>query len=225
MNNTLTTFEDRKSEIDLYFTFIKKIDEENCKSPSLTNSERNQLVKIMKSNLLLMLYNLVEACIIGGMLEIYENLKKEKCKYSSVKSEIQKIWTKQQLREILNNKTLNATTYENSINRIINNITSNNPIVLTAKAIGNKGNIDSKTIKAICDSHCIRYNLSNKKGDSLDFVKNKRNSLGHGDVSFSECGRQKSVNELEVIKDEVFQFIKAVLDGMTTYYNEKQYLK
>ena len=31
----------------------------------------------MKSNLLLMLYNLVEACVVSGMMEIYEDLKND----------------------------------------------------------------------------------------------------------------------------------------------------
>ena len=41
-----------------------------------------------------MLYNLVEACIVSGMMEIYEDLKNDNCSYNQVIREIQDIWSK-----------------------------------------------------------------------------------------------------------------------------------
>ncbi len=44
-------------------------------NPEIQTVDNTRFYKIMKSNFLLMLYNLVEACIVSGMMEIYEDLK------------------------------------------------------------------------------------------------------------------------------------------------------
>ena len=85
MQNTLGIFEDRKEEINFYYSIMIEIESDKGHIETIDN---NRLVKIMKSNLLLMLYNLVEACVVSGMMEIYEDLKNDGCSYSSVISEI-----------------------------------------------------------------------------------------------------------------------------------------
>jgi hypothetical protein len=71
MQNTMSIFNDRKQEIEFYFSVMVEIDNEN---PDIHTIDNTRFYKIMKSNFLLMLYNLVEACIVSGMMEIYEDL-------------------------------------------------------------------------------------------------------------------------------------------------------
>ena len=85
MQNTLGIFEDRKEEINFYYSIMIEIESADGHIETIDN---NRLVKIMKSNLLLMLYNLVEACVVSGMMEIYEDLKNDGCSYNSVKFRI-----------------------------------------------------------------------------------------------------------------------------------------
>lgn len=59
----------------------------------------------------------------------------------------------------------------------------------------------------------------------LEKVKKKRNSLAHGDESFSVCARDLTISDLETIKDTVIQFISEIVVGMETYCDEKQYLR
>ena len=59
----------------------------------------------------------------------------------------------------------------------------------------------------------------------LEKVKKKRNSLAHGDESFSRCARDLTLVDLEEIKDTVLLFISEILTGMDKYYDEKQYLR
>ncbi len=168
-----------------------------------------------------MLYNLVEACIVSGMMEIYENLKNDSCSYNSVIEEIQLIWSKHKINQVYGPATERAT-YENRVQHIIQNITSNSPIILSKDALGISGNLDAKKIKKICDKHRIRYTLQNN-GVSLEKVKRIRNTLAHGDMSFSECARDLTIDDLENIKDEVLIFLEDILKGMKTYYDGKLY--
>lgn len=152
MQNTLGIFEDRKEEINFYYSIMIEIESAEGRIETIDN---NRLIKIMKSNLLLMLYNLVEACVVSGMMEIYEDLKNDGCSYSSVISEIQNIWAKHEINEIYG-PTTERSAYESRVQRIIQNIISGSPIMLSRDALGISGNLNAKKIKEICDRHRIR---------------------------------------------------------------------
>ena len=218
MQNTLSIFKDRKQEIEFYFSIMIEIDNEN---PNIHTVDNTRFYKIMKSNFLLMLYNLVEACIVSGMMEIYEDLKNDNCSYNQVIREIQEIWYKYKINEIYGPAT-ERITYENQVQQIIENITTNAPIILAKDALGISGNLNARKIKEICDKHKIRYSLATS-GASLERVKRERNSLAHGDVSFSDCARDLTIGDLENIKDEVILFLTGILDGMKNYYDQKLY--
>ncbi len=81
MQNTLSIFADRKQEIEFYFSVMVEINNGN---PNIQTVDNTRFYKIMKSNFLLMLYNLVEACIVSGMMEIYEDLKNNNCLFRSL---------------------------------------------------------------------------------------------------------------------------------------------
>lgn len=54
-------------------------------------------------------------------------------------------------------------------------------------------------------------------------MKEKRNDLAHGTLSFAECGRDYSIDELWNIKEQTVLFLEGLLEGMKKYYDEKQY--
>ena len=63
-------------EIEFYYSVLVEMDNGN---KDIVNTINNPLFfRILKSNFLLMLYNIVEATVNTGMLEIYEKLKNEK---------------------------------------------------------------------------------------------------------------------------------------------------
>lgn len=191
---------------------------------NVLNTINNQLFfRIMKSNFLLMLYNLVEATFTTGMLEIYEKLKQENCTYSSVIDEIQKIWRDYKVKEVYKPDS-QLVTYTNRVKSIVTDITQNTPIALSRSMLGINGNLNAKQIKDICDKHRIRYRVIDDQL-MLEKVKSKRNSLAHGDESFSRCARDLTLNDLEMIKDIVLKFICDILDGMDNYYDGRQYMR
>lgn len=220
MQNTLTIFEDRKTEIEFYFSVLNDI---NNGSLNIKSGDNNQLFKIMKSNFLLMLYNIIEACITSGITEIYENLKNENCTYNELIIEIQQVWLKHKINEIYGAAT-QRTTYEKHVQQILDIVNTNTPIILckNKNILNMSGNLDAKKIKSICDKHKIRYKLKTK-GEHLELIKRERNSLSHGDISFSDCARDLTIKDLEEIKNEVILFLTGIINGMEKYFNEKQY--
>lgn len=221
MVSTHEVYEDRKSEIEFYFSVMVDIDDET--KQTLNTIDNTRFFRIMKSNFLLMLYNLVEATFTTGMLEIYDKLKQDNCSYESVIDEIQNIWRDYKVKEVYKPDS-GLSTYTNRVHKIVLDITQNTPLSLSKAMLGINGNLNAKQIKEICDRHRIRYCVT---GDqmALEKVKKKRNSLAHGDESFSRCARDLTLTDLETIKDTVLQFIQEILLGMDKYYNEKQYIR
>ena len=220
MNNTYSLFEDRKKEIEFYYSIMLDIENETGNICTVDNSK---FFRILKSNFLLMLYNLVEACIVSGMLEIYENLKNSGSPYNDLIDEIQKIWSSTEVRNIYKNSG-KFTSYEKTIRRMINQIIKAHPIILTRSALNISGNLDARKIKKLCDEHRIHCVIPDDEG-CLKIVKEKRQCLAHGDESFGDCTRDLSLGQLQHIKDKVISFITAILAGMKEYYDNKSYLR
>ena len=192
---THEVFEDRKSEIEFYYSVMVEIDDDTKHTLSTIDNQR--FFRIMKSNFLLMLYNLVEATFTTGMLEIYDQLKQENCSYESVIDEIQNIWRDYKVKEVYKPES-GLTTYTNRVHQIVNDITQNTPMALSKGMLGINGNLNAKQIKDICDRHRIRYRVTDDQF-VLERVKKKRNSLAHGDESFSRCARDLTLTDLEGI--------------------------
>jgi hypothetical protein len=170
-----------------------------------------------------MIYNLIEACIVNGLGEIYESIKNNSIAYSGLIEEIQVIWSNYEIGKVyLRNSS--RKTYEKCVRNIIDDVTLNRPVELTKYAIRYGGNLDAELIKKLCDKHKIRYSVPNDKG-YLRRVKKKRNDLAHGDVSFVDCARDLSIQDLHDIKDCVEQFIAKILDGMKNYFDNRFFMK
>lgn len=221
MITTHEVYDDRKSEIEFYYSVMVDIDDES--KHTLNTIDNQRFFRIMKSNFLLMLYNLVEATFTTGMLEIYDKVKQENCSYASVIDEIQNIWRDYKVKEVYKPES-GLTTYTNRVQRIVLDITQNTPMALSKGMLGINGNLNAKQIKEICDRHRIRYRVTDDHL-VLEKVKKKRNSLAHGDESFSRCARDLTITDLETIKDTVLLFISEILEGMDKYYDEQQYLR
>lgn len=214
-------YDDRKAEIEFYFSVMLEVNDESKNTINTIDNQR--FFRIMKSNFLLMLYNLVEATFTTGMMELYEQVATEGCSYSSVIDELQEIWRNSKVKEIYKASS-GLTTYTNRVKAIVDDITQNTPMILGKWMLGVNGNLNARLIKKICDNHRIRYQVTDDKY-ALEKVKQKRNSLAHGDESFSRCSRDITLNDLEIIKDSVLLFMEEIIQGIEKYCNEKQYMR
>lgn len=220
MNNTFTLFEDRKAEIEFYYSIMLDIENNTGKISTVDNSK---FFRILKSNFLLMLYNLVEACVVSGMMEIYESLKQSQSGYNDLIDEIQTLWSNYRIGDIYKSSGTRSS-YERGTHDIITQVITDQPVFLNRAALDISGNLDARRIKTLCDKHHIRYVASDDDG-CLRTVKEKRQNLAHGDESFGDCARDMTLGQLEHIKDEVVRFIGAILVGMKDYYDNKLYLR
>lgn len=217
-------FEERISELSVYFEALIELDRGNFENNHSISYFNSEFIKILKANTLLMIYNLVESTVMGGILEIYDKLKSESVTYSTARKEIRDIWFSYRFKEVYDQQA-HYNSYKRKAMEIINSILSQEVIELNRKATDISGNLDAQQIRNICQCHGIQFDIAQecRGGIILQTVKDKRNGLAHGNFSFAECGRDYSINELKHIKNETILFLKGLLEGMKTYYDDCQY--
>ena len=144
---------------------------------------------------LTILYNLVEATMRNGIEAIFDELKNEGISYDLIRPELKKIVLKNLRKRKLNDIHLSITAI---------------PIDIITVGFDNQdlfsGNIDARKIKDTAIEYGFSYSTDARKtsnGFDLLSVKANRNDLAHGFKSFTEVGRDKTADELLVIKSKV----------------------
>ena len=217
-------FDERVQEIDLYFKAMKELDEGYTNHISDATYFNREFIKILKANTLLMIYNLVESTVMGGILDIYDKLRQEGLTYSGVRKEIKDIWFSYKFKQVYDQQA-HFNSYKGKAMEIVNSILVGEVIELDRKATSISGNLDAQQIRNVCSDHGISFQTdeNSRGGIVLETVKDRRNDLAHGTLSFAECGREYSLGDLIKIKKETVLFLRGLLDGMKCYYDEKQY--
>lgn len=225
MRITLEIYQERIDEIELYFRALRDLYNTQSREENYV-FYNDDFLKILKANALIMIYNLVESSIMGGILEIYDELKTSGYSYKDVTKEIQDIWFSFKFNQVYD-KNAHYNSYRDKAVEIINAILQNEPLVMDRKATDISGNLDAKKIREICSEHGITYTIEPecRGGIVLEDVKNKRNQLAHGTTSFAECGRYYALEDLEKIKNETIIFLNGILQGMKKYYQDKTFLR
>ena len=216
-------FNERIQEIDLYFEALKELDQGNTEHLDAPFFD-SEFIKILKANTLLMVYNLVESTVMGGILEIYDKLKQEGLTYSDVRKEIKDIWFAYKFRQVYDQQA-HYNSYKDKAIQIGNSILTREIIDLDRKATAISGNLDPQQIRNVCHDHgiCFTPEAGCRGGVVLETVKDRRNDLAHGTLSFAECGRDYSIEDLVKIKEETVLFLRGLLNGMKQYYDGRQY--
>lgn len=89
------------------------------------------------------------------------------------------------------------------------------------------GNVDAKLIKKTAEKYGFSHFTDcskTKNGKNLLVVKVNRNDLAHGIKSFEEVGRDKTIEELLEIKEEVVEYLRQILKNIEDYLDNKEYL-
>lgn len=225
MQLTIGIFNDRINEIELCFEAIAQLYSTQTTFEAEYAFHNDDFLKMLKANALMMVYNLVESSMMGGILEIYDQVKTLGLSYNDVRREIRDIWFAFKFNQVYD-KTAHYNSYRDKALEIINGIINSDTIELNRKATDISGNLDADAIRQVCRDHGIIFTVDEncRGGVVLTDVKDKRNNLAHGTISFVECGRDYSLDELTKIKNETILFLRGLLNGMKSYYDNQKYL-
>lgn len=213
MINTWQEYRNKSSEIKIYYNYIH-LNKENLES---------NLFKILKANLFLMLYNLVESSVRNSLEEIHNSIKSENISYNNCIDEIKALWVEYNYKKFVQKSAFDITGIIDSISldKIIMDYSDYSEKV---KSNDISGNIDGQKIRKISEKYSIEKNRR-INGHKLLTIKNNRNRLAHGEVTFSEIGQNYTLEELKKMKKECIIYLKEYLFNVENYINSKKYKK
>ena len=183
---------ERENEIETYFSFLKIFLQED-------NTDR-ELSKILRANLILMLYNLIESTISNAIECIHNSVHANNTSFDSLNVKFKKILIKN-IKEYQN-----PHDFVTQINFLATDIVKKS---FSKNRISN-GNIDNETISKLADNYGFSKNTcytKTKSGICLKSIRAKRNDLAHGTFSFVEVGKDYSFDDLKSMKDETINYI------------------
>lgn len=239
METFLGLYESRKKEIYDIFSlleFLEKKKRIKVKDEEISEFDKffyaddgielsyQSMTNILKSNVALMIYNLIEFTITNIIEYIYEQIKVNQLGYTNVNDLIQKLWHTTVLK-VTNDPSSNFNTVVKTSEKVIKAIVENSVIQLKSRDTLPAGNLDGITIKDTLNKHGISIDTSspNYRPDILDTIKEKRNNLAHGSVSFADAMRDFSITDIKNNNTLIVGFLQEIIDTARTYLSEKQY--
>lgn len=237
MNDFVQTFRERLQEIEIYLDLLQALEQQvqlgppriGENGPTITVQQQ----RILYSSVFLQLYNLVEAtitrCVDAVSTAVVEmgpwmpgdlsvNLRREWVRFMA--------------------RTHEDLSYENrlaSAFRLCDQLVQALPVSDLKVEKGGGGNWDDHMIEDLTERLGLPFVLNqdvlmsakqhfrNEQG-SLTFVKNLRNNLAHGRLSFAECGEGITVSELRDLKDRTALYLQAVIAAFRTFIDSYGFL-
>lgn len=205
-------YNSRVSEIDKYFNFL---------TSEIDRDDDRELLKILKANGFLMLYNLLESTVRNAIEELHASISDDGLKYAELISEIRAIWIEHHYRKFKDKK---ATTITNDIENILEDIfnVSYSDYIKQLKSNDLSGNLDRRKV----DDLAIKYGFKKNtkiEGTELYTIRKTRNNLAHGNKSYSDVGKNYDKPGMIRFKRICILYLKELLITIERYINEKKY--
>lgn len=234
MADTLSqTFEERLQEIEAYLDLLEALERQVQAGPPMIGGATitTQQQKILYSCVFLQLYNLIEATVTWCVSAV--------CEAASDQGR----WTPGDLTSKLRREWVRATAHthielneENRLDRAVELcelLIQSSPVL--SFTIARRGNWDDQEIQTIterlgCELQIstdvlkgIKRHIRDDKG-ALALIRDLRNRLGHGSLSFSECGEGVTVPELRDLKQRTALYLREVVAAFRTYIDSYGFL-
>lgn len=232
MSRVLEDFEVRAEEVTEYIRFLKKVERSTrrvqVRHGCLMRSEAisDESFRIMKASAFLLIYNLVESSIRSAFCDLYESIRRDGVAYRTASNAVRGIWIQQRYNKLINQEGTSLGRYREVAIEIATSIVDEAILELDhGKLPGVSGTLDSDKIRKVCTRHGIRDRTHPRAegGNQLALVKAKRNNLAHGNISFSECGREYASEDLRRIANQATIFVRSMLKNIVEYTREKRY--
>lgn len=235
MDSISTTFEDRLQEIETYLDLLDALERQVRDGPPVIGGSAitAQQQKILYSSVYLQLYNLVEATITWCVEAVCSAAAKDgRWLPGDLSSSLRREWVKHTARTHLD---LNHEHRLEAAVAMCDSLIQTLPVIAWTVERGRGGNWDEDEIKDVARRigfeltitpevyTGVKRRIRDDKG-SLVLVRDLRNQLAHGSLSFAECGDGVTAFELRELKDRTASYLREVVAAFRSYIDGHEYL-
>ena len=232
------TYDSRKKEIEDFLELMEFLEsKENDREDGISKFSRffypqeggihltyQALINILKSNVSLMIYNIIEYTVSNLIDSIYDEIRMNHLSYVDVNESIKALWRKTILKSV-NDPNANFSTFLRKNEEIIASILNHSALDMYSLNTLPAGNLDGVSIKETFELHGIQVKTSsqNYRPDILEGIKENRNNLAHGSVSFVEAVREDSISDIKRNETIVAAFLDELIVTVSAYIEEQKY--
>ncbi|MCC5982694.1 MAG: hypothetical protein JJU26_13355 [Oceanicaulis sp.] len=236
-SNLDTGFQERLAEVEAYLEFLSTMEAQAQEGPPRIEGAEHPITtqqqRILYSSVFLQLYNLVEATM-SGCIEAVSEAAKENAQWrpGDLSESIRREWVRVTARthvELAPEKRLESAL------RLCEHLVASLPISSFDIEKGGGGNWDDFKIEAfsrrlgfeLVVSRPVYRAIKQPFRDDLGplaLVKELRNRLAHGSISFEQCAEDVTVARLVELKDRAVSYLREVVDCVIRYIASFEYL-
>lgn len=224
MITTKSEFSRRIQEVEKYISAAKLLDKGQCElictdilGEKTTLLIDDELSRIFKANIFLLLYNTIESTITNSIKAVVNSVVGAQLTYEQLSDEIKRLWIRHTISGVKDISQFSAKLHD-----VADSIVAKELLVISHKCVNISGNIDAQKIRDIAKQ--IGWEKSDD-GRELLTIKNKRNNLAHGEFTFVDIGKEYSMNDLIRIKDKTIAYLTDVLDKVEKYIKDNKFIK
>lgn len=232
-----TLFEERYDEIDAYVNLLEDIERAAMSGAPKIEGTNSRITasqqKILYSSLYLQLYNLVESTVSQCLDAVAEaTVDNARWRPIDLNEKLRGEWVRSIARTHVD---LNADNRLKSAMEMCDHLIRQLPMQELRIEKGGGGNWDDEAIEKI--TMRIGCTLAISKGTRsaikravrddlgpMKLVKNRRNSLAHGSISFTDCADGVAVSELRSMTDAVSQYLREAIECFISYIDLFEFL-
>lgn len=235
MDTLSKTFEERLQEIEAYLDLLDALERQVREGPPMIGGSAItvQQQKILYSSVYLQLYNLVEATVTWCVDAVCAAAAKDgRWLPGDLSESLRREWVRYTARTHID---LNYENRLESAAAMCESLIQALPILAWTVEKGRGGSWDEDEIKII--AHRLGFQLTispavytrvkqrirDDKG-SLDLVRDLRNRLAHGSLSFAECGDGVTVPDLRDLKDRTASYLREVVAAFRAFIDAHEFL-
>ena len=237
--NSLTVgFQERLAEVDAYLEFLSTMEERAQHGPPRLQGAEHpisaQQQRILYSSVYLQLYNLIEATMSRCITAVAEAAQEHgRWKPGDLSDSLRREWVR-----------ITARTHENltpehrlaSAVLLCDHLIASLPVTTFEIDKGGGGNWDDAMIEAISQRlgfqlvvsqpvySAVKRPFRDELGP-LALVKQLRNRLAHGSISFAQCAEDVTVGRLIELKKMTVDYLHEVVGCFNTYVESFAYLR
>lgn len=234
MTILVEAFEERLQEIEAYLDLLDALERQVQKGPPILGGSQitAQQQKILYSSVYLQLYNLVEATVTWCLDGVCAAAAKGGWLPGDLSNELRREWVRYSARTHID---LNSENRLDAAIAMCDNLVRALPVLAWTIEKGRGGNWDEDEIRTIARrigfdlrvSHEVYTGVKRKIRDdkgSLALVRDLRNRLAHGSLSFAECGDGVTVPDLRDLKDRTASYLREVVDSFRRFIDTHAFL-